>query len=920
MRATRIYKALLRCYPAAFRHEYGGQMLLMFAEQLGEARRAGGPFRELALWLRSALDALTIGPLEHGHLIVQDLRYAFRSVAASPGFAAVAILSLALGIGANTAIFSLWNGLLHASLPAVDHPERLWMLTNPEATGAWNGSLPGQRNWLSFDEFEQLRTHALAFSSLAAAQSYLDTWQVRSQDGAWNDARGRLVSESFFTVLGVRPAIGRTFSEAAPEAVISHAYWQQRFGGRADVLGQTIPMRHAALTVVGVAPVGFAGETPSQQPDIWAPLRMRPLIRPGAPGLHDVPPNKLMWLHVFGRLAPGVTESQAEAQANAIFAAGIHDFYRAAPPAARDHLENQSLRIHSGERGVSPARSALSSSLTTLFAAVAILLLIACANLANLLLARGAARRPEIMLRISLGASRGRILRQLMTESVLLALAGGLASLAAAYLVRGALTILLSQADPGFRMSFGLSPLLLAVTLAVTLVTALLFGLLPAWEATRPDAGRILKEHSRPAPGPAGRMRWGKLLVSVQLALSLPLLVGAGLMARTVYNEQHVDLGFPSEGLLMAALDPDAAGYTPARRTQFLSDARDRLAHTPGIESATFSSVGLFAGVNMLLPVAAEGYTPERHSPRRPGDASSSIDLVGPSYFSTMGVPLLNGRDFQPGDDAAAPKVCVINEAFARFFFAGRDPIGMRVSVILQAGPVSYQVAGVARDARWLNLRLPLRPRMFIPWNQSPVDLNTAFLLVRAKAGTGPRRPLRVAPGSSSIRSPEAALSATRRVIQQADAALPITWVRTVEEQIAPLNALDRSLAQLAEVFGCAALLLAAIGLYGVLSYGVARRRSEIAIRVALGAQGRGVVAMMLRETAWLVAAGLAAGAGLAYAATRLIRNWLFGVAPQDPATLILAFGLLIAVALTAAYLPARRAASLDPIAALRQE
>jgi len=391
MRAKRIYKALLHCYPAAFRNEYGSQMQLIFSEQLGATRRSG--IRQAVLWLRAALDALTVAPREHAHIIAQDVRYAIRSTAASPTFAIVAILSLALGIGASTAIFSLWNGVLHSSLPAVQAPGQLVMLTNPEASGSWLGMLDQERPWLTFEEFKQLQDHADTFSSLMAVQSLLDTWQVRSADGGWDEAHGHFVSGGFFDVLGVHPKLGRVFTEAggdssAPEAVISYKFWQRWFGGRSDVLGKTVALRNVALTVIGVAPSGFIGETAGQQPDLWVPLGMAPVVTPGLNWLHDTAPAKYMWLHVFGRLKPGATgaqaEAQAEAQANAIFKAGLDSFYGpAAPPERRESL-NQYLKIHPAGRGVSPARDKFSNSLTALLAAVGVLLLIACANLANL--------------------------------------------------------------------------------------------------------------------------------------------------------------------------------------------------------------------------------------------------------------------------------------------------------------------------------------------------------------------------------------------------------------------------------------------------------------------------------------------------------------------------------------------------------
>ena len=482
MRATAIYRALLHCYPSAFRDEYGTQMLLMFTEQLGDARRTGSRLQQIAVWAQAARDAVTVAPREHGHIIHQDLRYAFRMMAASPGFTAVAVLSLAFGIGANTAIFSLWNGVLHASLPGVSEPGQLVMLSDPDASGMWSGRweqrTDGPRAWLTYGEFEQLRDHAASFSQVMASQSSFNTWQVRIDGGATENAGGRLVSGGYFQVLGVRPAMGRFFTVAedaveTPHAVISYSYWQRRFGGRPDVLGRTITLRNQALTIVGVTPAAFIGETSGQRPDLWLPLRLQPRVIPGSDRLHDRPPEKVMWLQVFGRLKPGVSHAQAEAEAEALFQAGLESFYGAALAGdRRTEFLDQHLRLQSAARGASPSRNRFSQSLTALLAAVGVLLLIACANLASLLLARGAARASEIALRVSLGASRARIIRQLVTESVTLAVAGGLAAIAVAYVLHGALVRMIAAADPHFHLSFTLDPLVSSFAVAATVGAA----------------------------------------------------------------------------------------------------------------------------------------------------------------------------------------------------------------------------------------------------------------------------------------------------------------------------------------------------------------------------------------------------------------------------------------------------------------
>ena len=901
-----LYRALLRCYPAAFREEYGEQMELTFDEQLGAARVTGGS-RVVALWTQAVSDVFTIAPREHWHVIRQDLRYALRTMAAAPGFTAVAILSLALGIGANTAIFSLWNGVLRAPLPGVRAPGELVMLSNPDDSGMWTGrlatSVDGPRPWLTYEEFEQLRDGAVSFSGVMASQSRLETWQARVDGGAEEEVQGRLVSGGYFELLGVRPAIGQLFTATDDRAetsgvVISHRYWQRRFGGRPDALGKTVVVRNTPATIVGVTPAPFIGESSGQSPDVWFPLRLQPRIVPGGNWLRDRAPNKSMWLHVFARLKPGVSPAQAEAEANGILQAGLVSFYGAAALGERRReLLDQHIRVQPGGRGATPSRSVFGQSLGALLVAVAVLLLIACANLANLLLARGTARSHEIALRISLGATRARVVRQLVTESLALALLGGAAALVVASVLHGALVRMMSEADSDFHIAFTLDPLVIAFTLAATLAAVLVFGAFPAWQVTRTDAAMRLKEQGRGTVGRSGRFGSGRWIVSVQLALSLPLLVGAGLLARTVYNLQRADLGFPAERLALVRVDVREAAPTPARREELLHEITERLQRIPGVTSVSFSQLGIFTGGAASRTIKVDGY-----QIRAERDRESAFDVVGPGYFSTLGVRLRVGREILATDGVSAPRVCVINEAFAARYFDGRHPIGLRVSTIDDGGTATpYVVVGVAGNARTQGLRGEVEPRFYV---------SAAQPLVRV-SWSSPTFLIRTATAMPVI---EAARAAVTRV----SPTLPIMSAKSIEEQVAPLTAQDRATARLALVFGTVALALAAIGLYGVLSHGIARRTPEIAIRMALGAERRRVVLMILRETGGLVLVGLALGAALANASSRLITSSLYGVDPQDPLTVVLATALLIGVAFVAAYLPARRASRLDPLAALR--
>jgi predicted permease len=530
--------------------------------------------------------------------------------------------------------------------------------------------------------------------------------------------------------------------------------------------------------------------------------------------------------------------------------------------------------------------------------AVGVLLLIACVNLANLLLARGAGRKPEIALRLSLGASRGRLIRQLVTESLLLAVLGGVAAVAVAYTLYGALVHMIAESDSRFHMEFVVNPLVLAFSAAVTLLAGLAFGVFPAWQATRADAGAALKEQGRGSGGSLGRSRSGPWLVSLQLALSLPLLVGAGLLTRTAHNLTRADLGFSAEGLLLVRVDLREAIKDASRRDIVRREIFDRIQRVPGVRAVSFSQLGIFSGGESSRTIEVEGYLPKGDR-----DRSSALDVVGPGYFSTLGIPMIAGREISAADQGNALKVCVINEAFARTFFDRRNPVGMHVSAKEDDGKrPAFEIVGVSGTARTQALRGEVVPRYFVSAAQQSGASNSPTFLIRTAGESG------------SIATD------VRRSIQDVAATVPILSAETIEENLAPLTAQDRTIAQLAMVFGLVALVLAAIGLYGVISYNVARRTGEIAVRIALGARSGRVVSMILRETAGIVVGGLSVGGGLAYVGSRLIESRLYGVPPQDPVTLAAATGTLLAVALGAVYVPARRASTLDPIVALHQE
>jgi predicted permease len=675
--------------------------------------------------------------------------------------------------------------------------------------------------------------------------------------------------------------------------VISFAYWQQ-LGGDRDVLGKTLVLRGTALTIIGVAPRRFIGETQGQRPDVWAPLRLQLALLPGRDRLHDVPPDKSMWLHVFGRLQPRVTVQQAEADANAIFSADLEAFYgaRAAGDRRSDYLD-QRLHVQPAARGASHNRATFSQSLTALLISVAVLLIVACANLANLLLARGAARMGEMALRLSLGAGRPRLIQQVITENLALAAIAGVAAVFVASVAHATLTRLLTKSDADFAMMFTLdAPEILFVAVA-TLATGLLVSGLPAWQLTRHVAAHHAMEQGRGFVG-SRRQRSGRLLVSLQFALSLPLLVAAGLLVRTVYNLQRVDLGFPAHQLLMLRVDVGEFATSNARRGAILRELRDDIQRVAGVSHVSYSQLGVFSGGDSSSSITVEGYTVTGSH-----DGESAMDVAGPDYFTTLGVPMVLGRDMADGDRESALNPVVINEAFAKQFFSGRNPLGARITMSNDGNPMSYHIVGVGRNARTQDLRGDVQPRFYLPVRNSASSVNSPTFLIRTSVDG-------------------AALMTTLRQVVQTRRPLPIVHAATIEEQMAPLLAQDRATAQLALTFGAVALSLAAFGLYGLLSYGVARRTSEIAVRIALGARAARVVAMILRETIALVAAGVMVGATLAFAMSGSITTRLYGVQPNDPITIAGATAILLMVALSAAYLPARRAARLDPMTALR--
>lgn len=900
MLALGLYRALLWCYPAAFRQEYGSEMLAAFAEEIKDARKLGGLWAAAFVELQTVADLLLTAPREHYHVTRLDIRYSIRTLVSRPGFTTVAVLSLALGIGANVAIFSLLNSVLLKTLPVRD-PKSLILLTNPESSGFGSGSQGGERALLTYTEFEKLRSRTGVFSWLMACESQLEQLHVRIDSSPPEELRSRMVSNEYFQTLGVPALVGRTLAATdalrSPYAVISYNLWHRRFGGRVEVLGQKITIHDGVFTVIGVMPASFFGETVGDQPDLWLPLGMQATILPGRDYLHDKArdPSKDMWLQVFGRLKPAVSMEQAQAAANFVFKQDLQSFYSSRLPADKvNRYMNQWLTVSSAATGASELRTAVAGPLKLLLAASALVLLIACANVGNLLLARLTARTRELAVRSALGAGRVQLVRQVATESLVIAGFGGIGSLLVAWVLQMALPHLLSDtvwlpASPDVHV--------LAFAFGLTLSAGLLLGSIPVVRTLVTDVSTGLREQGRGLTGSAAWLRASRAIVAGQLALSLPLLVGAGLLLRTFYNLQHLNIGFKKEHILTFQIDALAAGYSEARQFSLFSDLLDRMRSVPGVRRATFSNNGFFSGNDSRDSIEVEGYIPKGKEDRR-----SRYEHVGPDFFSTLGVPIRLGREIGDRDNRSGYKVCVVNQAFARTFFAGRNPLGLHVTQKFGNDRNTFAVVGVVGDSRQNELRGEVQPRFYVPAAQPIFPLDSVVYEVR------------------TMGDPLSVMAAVRKAISFVNPQLTITDISPLSGVIELRITQDRILGRLSTVFGVAGLLLAAIGLYGVLTYAVGRRTGEIGIRKSLGAREQEVVLMILRETGLLLAIGFGLGAALTVAAIRLISNRLYGLAPTDPLALASAIVLLTAVALAAAWLPAYRASRIDPLVAIRYE
>jgi len=841
----------------------------------------------------------------------QDLRYGARLLIIHKGLTIIAILSLALGIGANTAIFSLVDVVLLKSLP-VKEPEQLvqfkWLAGSSFRTFRYEGSartdeVTGLRVNTSFlqQNFEQFRQQQNSLSELFV---FAELEQVNANvDGQAEVASGLVVSGGYFTGLGVQPVLGRAITAeddrpASPAVVVlSHRYWERRFGANPAVIGKQINLNNAAFTIIGVTSQEFAGVMgEGNAPDLTIPLMMEPLVRGNNTNLNQ---QRLFWLLMMGRLKPGATMEQARAELETVFQrTALENMTRpsnqtqATPAAPQDYPR---LAVQPGRRGDTHWSWYQRQSLYLLMAVVGLVLLIACVNVANLLLARAAERQKEIAVRLALGASRFRLVRQLLTESALLAMAGGALGLLFSLWGRDLLLKLRFSGQEMSSLQTGLDGRVLAFTFAVSLLTGLLFGLAPAWRATRVDLTPALKDTGRSSFGHS-RSWLSKSLVMAQVALSLLLLIGAGLFLRTLINLQHVAPGFNTQNLLLFRVDPRLSGYQGERLAQLYQRMFERIEAVPGVRSVTFSRHPLLAGSSGRRGFYLAGQDVDRNNPR-----SANIHIVRANFFETMEITVPIGRSLSPRDDASAPSVVVINQTLARRFFPDENPVGKRIRFNPDR-PDEVEIVGVAQDAKYTSLRDEIPPTIYVPWLQILPGLGQMNFETRT-AG-----------------EPASLLAAIRQAVREVDANLPLFDVKTQAEQASQSLAQERLFAALLSFFGALALALAALGLYGVLAHSVAQRTKEIGVRMALGAEARHVLRLVIGQGMLLVCVGIAAGLVLAYWMTKWLSGWLYGVGATDLLTYGAIALLLAVVALLACWIPARRAMKVDPMISLRCE
>ncbi|HVL68625.1 MAG TPA: ABC transporter permease [Vicinamibacterales bacterium] len=849
--------------------------------------------------------------------VVQDVAYGTRTLLHARGWTLVVVLLLALGIGANTALFTATDTLLFSAVP-VEEPETLVRLrwtgkndaVNDRSEYGFNRPLPdGARvgSSFSYPVFQELARSAAGMADLFAGAPVAQLTVVA--DTQAEVASGFAATGNYFQVLGIHARAGRLFTPdddaagATPVVVISSRYWRSRFGGDPAVVGRVIRANDLPVTIIGVAPAGFSGvqRTLDEPPDIWFPLSLDAQMKASTGRAADsaLARPTTWWLQVMGRLQPGATPAQVQAKLDAVFQhtarAGLQGYLESLTEQQRSTSANRNRRdvphllVDSARRGLYDVDDRARTSATILNAVVIVLLLIICANVANLVLARAMTRRKEISVRLSLGATRGRLLRQLFTEALVLAAAGAACGVLVAYYGVRLLP------EPASAVDIFRGRTLLFTALAAVL-TSLVFGALPALRATRVDVNTGLKETARSISG--RRSVLARTMLVLQVALSLVLIVGAGLFLQTVEHLRRVDVGFDPDNLLLVRITPRLAGYDLPRTTALYGTLLERFAAVPGVRGATLSQPALLSGNISSTDIYVDGAAAPAGDTAAGGNEIYYL-TVAPTFFDVMGMPIVRGRPLLDSDNRSAPRVAVINETAARQFFGTADPIGRRFGSEPDR-TAETEVIGVVRDARYANLREPVPPTMYMTYLQAP----RSAVVFELRTATDPL----------------ALSSAVREAVRQVDPNLPLTEITTQRQRIEERLAQEKLFAQAYALFGGIALLLASIGLFGLMSYNVTRRTAEMGLRMALGAQRRHVIEMVMRESLTLVAAGVITGIAIATFAGRLIRSLLFNMPPHHVPTLLAAVAVMGMVSALAAYLPARRASRVDPVVALRQE
>jgi len=828
-----------------------------------------------------------------------NLKLALRRLLKTPLVSAVAILSLALGIGANAAIYSLFDQALLRALP-VERPEELVNFSSPGPKQGSNscGQAGGCDSVFSYPMFRDLERLQTVFTGIAGHVPFGANLAFQGQTVSGD---GLLVSGSYFPVLGVRPAIGRLLDQNDDRtigghliAVLSHAFWSTRLGANPNVLNTTLIVNGQGLTIVGVAPRGFVSTTLGSEPEVFVPMTMREQMVPGWKVFEN---RRAYWMYLFARLKPGTSIEQARAAINGVYRPIINDveapLQKGMSEQTMARFRAKELVLDAGRRGQSSMHEEARTPLILLFAITGIVLLIACANIANLLLARGAGRATEMAVRLSIGASRRQLLGQLLTESCVLAVLGGVAGLLVAQATLSGIVTLLPP-DASTTMSFGLQPGMVVFAAVLSVLTGLLFGIFPALHSTRPDLASTIKSQAGQPSGAKAAARFRTTLVTVQIALSMALLIAAGLFIRSLMNVSRVDLGVNVDNVITFGVSPHLNGYDVPRAHALFERLEDEMRAVPGVTGVATSMVPLLSGSNWGSSVQVQGFASGPDT-----DTHSYYNQISPGYFRTLGIPLLAGREFTRADATGAPKVVIVNEAFAKKFNLGRDAVGKRMS--RGSSNLDIEIVGIVQNAKYSQVRQELPPIFFVPYRQSDAPGAMNFY---ARTSLDPNRLIGMTPS----------------VVSRLDSNLPVENLKTMPQQVRENVFMDRMVSTLSAAFASLATLLAAVGLYGVLAYTVGQRTREIGLRMALGADAARMRVMILKQVGWMTLVGGAIGIVGAYYLGKGAESLLFQIKGFDPLVVATAVGVLVVVAFGAGYIPAYRASRVHPMQALRYE